>query len=170
MSKLFSRSKYKLKSALYDLQNVASDDSALDSACFNLQQSLEFALKYIFECEGYVYPWGHSISKIISALESYIDIPGSVSVFKDKAGIYTAWESESRYTDSFIGSIKDANECVNRLRDLHEYIETTYHKTSDVSNEAIEWCKTNAPDALRSLPVEELLEHMLPIYEIYKDK
>lgn len=168
MSKLFSRSKSRLESAVRDLRSIASDDSALDGACFQLQQSLEFAIKYMFECTGHKYPWGHSVRDLIDSLENVISIPEELSVFKDKADLYTKWETDSRYLDSFVATVKDAKECVIRLKSLHDYIDRTYHKRIEVDSEIMQWCKNNAPEALRSAPVEELLDNMLPLYDKYK--
>lgn len=167
MSKLFSRSKMCLKSANYALSQLADEDAALDNACFQLQQSLEFAIKYMVEVRTGSYPWGHSIEELICSLENTTGIPAELSIFKDKAKTYTSWERDSRYMDSFPATVSDAKECASRLQALHSYIETEYCTKTEVSEEVLHWCRDNAPGALAEAPVEEMLTYMLPIYEQY---
>lgn len=167
MSKLFSRSKMCLKSANYALSQLTNEDAALDNACFQLQQSLEFAIKYIFEVSTGNHPWGHSIEELICTLENTIDIPAELAVFKGKAKTYTAWERDSRYLDSFVATVSDAKECAERLEDLHMYIEHEYVANTEVPKEVLQWCKDNAPGALSDAPIEEMLTYMLPIYAQY---
>lgn len=166
MSKLLSRSKTYLVSALFNL-NRTDDISALDAACFLLQQSLEFSIKYIYECEGLTYDYTHSITNLISKLESNASILPELAVFKDKADVYTKWEAESRYLDSFYAAYQDAKECAERLKKLHEAIECNFANKAEVSDDIINWCKENAPDAMKDLPLEELLTYMMPLYDTY---
>lgn len=59
MSKLLHRAHTKLALAQYSIERINEDDAFLDSACFEIQQSIEFALKYWIELSGlgvFTYP------------------------------------------------------------------------------------------------------------------
>ena len=49
MSKLLERAKVKLENAQNDYDKIQKSDAYLDDCCFNLQQAIEFTLKYIVE-------------------------------------------------------------------------------------------------------------------------
>lgn len=102
MSMVLKKSKQALKGARFYLKQAETDDAGLSWCCFMLHQSLEFTLKYMFECEGVKYPWGHDIRVLIHELR---DRGVNLKIFdfiEMKAETYNSWEAESRYKDSFL--------------------------------------------------------------------
>ena len=49
MSKLLARAKVRLKNAQNDYYYLSVDDAYVDDCCYNLQQCIEYCLKYIVE-------------------------------------------------------------------------------------------------------------------------
>lgn len=165
MSKLLLRSKSRLVSAKADLLRVADDDAALDGACFQLHQSLEFALKAAFEAAGMRYPYGHDIVALLKNAESVGILTKEMLAFKRDADMYTKWETESRYTESFLATVSDANLCVARLEALHASMEDSVQSNNTVDDTIYRWCYENAPAATKELPRQEMLDQMLPLYQ-----
>ena len=106
MSKLLARAKVKRRNAEFDYYHLAEDDAFVDDCCFNLQQSIELALKYLVELNGENYIENHDIRAQINKLKqigAYIPCEEKLRLY---AALINSWEVESRYNDSFV-AIKD---------------------------------------------------------------
>ena len=68
MSKLLARAKAKKSSAENSYNNMSLDDAYIDECCFNLQQAIEFTLKYLVEMSGERYIENHDIRAQINKL------------------------------------------------------------------------------------------------------
>lgn len=55
MSKLLARAKAKRTNVINCYNQISLDDAYIDECCFNLQQGIEFCLKYIVEMSGKIY-------------------------------------------------------------------------------------------------------------------
>lgn len=164
MSKLLRRSKQRLISASNDWKYVSTDDSFVDGACFQLQQSMEFALKYLAEIMGIPYERTHDIRKLVECIKDSTDI--SIPVLDkvlQNADTYTSWEIKSRYTDDFIAVRKDVEYAFKVASELVSYIDN-FSKTAVPPKDAIEWCRKNAPEPLKVLDDNSLWEEMRDIY------
>ena len=74
MSKLLARAKAKKYSADNSYNLMSIDDAYIDECCFNLQQAIEFTLKYLVEMSGERYIENHDIRAQINKLKS-LDSP-----------------------------------------------------------------------------------------------
>lgn len=122
MSKLLSRSKISLEHAKADYDKINTNDCYLDSCCFHLQQCIEFLLKGIVEMNGMQYAENHDIRANLNILNRLnIEIPCEKELRLLASTLYS-WETESRYKESFIASIKDIDEVLKIADILTEYI------------------------------------------------
>lgn len=121
MSKLLQRAKVKLANAEHDYYNISVDDAYLDDCCYNLQQCIEYTLKYIVEMNGENYIETHDVRAQLNKLKNInVKLP-----FEDKirklAAVLNSWEAESRYNDNFIAVIEDVNEIKELAKDIINY-------------------------------------------------
>lgn len=110
MSKLLARAKAKRFSAENSYNNITVDDAYIDECCINLQQTIEFCLKYLVEMAGDVYPENHDIRTQINKLKKlgqYIPCEDELRLF---ASLINSWEVETRYNDNFTALIEDIDE------------------------------------------------------------
>lgn len=61
MSKLLRRAKTKYNNAQNSFSRIAEDDAYADDCYYNLQQCIEFTLKYLIEVNGKRYVENHDI-------------------------------------------------------------------------------------------------------------
>ena len=93
----------KLEIAKLALNYNSNDDAYVRNACFLIQQSIEFGLKYVLELHGVEYPHTHHIATLLN----YMPVT-SRKFFKDvekDAAIITKMETETRYPSSFHATI-----------------------------------------------------------------
>lgn len=122
MSKLFSKAKLLFESAEYHYRHIADDDCHLDLCCYDLQQSIEFALKGIVELNGLDYAENHEIRSNLNILNrNQIEIPYEKEL-RLLANTLYQWETDSRYKDSFIAAIGDVDEAFIYAKALLDYI------------------------------------------------
>lgn len=118
MSRLLARAIARLDGARFYRENVAEDDAYLDSCCFSLQQSIEFALKYLVEQTGTPYKFGHDISiQLNDLIKAGIHIPHEKE-FCMAAATINSWETESMYNDSFTAAISMVDDFIAYTDDL----------------------------------------------------
>lgn len=165
MSNLFVRSKARFDLAAAAWKHKKNDEGYLELVCFDVQQSMEFTLKYILECNGIKYPRTHDIKRLIKLLEEEGNCPNEVKALKENADDYTKWEADSRYDDDFMETVSVIDDALTKLRTLIKYTESTYEQRPYIDDAALQWCLDNAPEALKQVSREELLELMLPIYK-----
>lgn len=107
MSKLLARAKVKKFSADNSYNYISVDDAYIDECCFNLQQTIEFCLKYLVEISGEKYIENHDIRaqmSILKRLEKYIPCEEQL---RQMASTLNSWAVETRYNDNFVALIED---------------------------------------------------------------
>ena len=107
MSKLLARAKAKKFSADNSYNYISVDDAYIDECCFNLQQAIEFCLKYLVEMCGEKYIENHDIRaqmNILKRLEKYIPCEEQL---RQMASTLNSWAVETRYNDNFVALIED---------------------------------------------------------------
>lgn len=116
MSKLLARAKVKRFNAENDYLLISQDDAFLDDCCYNLQQTVEFSLKYIVEMNGENYVENHDVRAQLNKLRTMgVTLPFGEDI-RRLASVLNSWEAESRYNDDFTSLIEDVED-VRRLAD-----------------------------------------------------
>lgn len=110
MSKLLSRAEVSLENAEHNYGRIHIDDSYLDACCYNLQQSIEFSLKFLVEMTGQQYAENHDIRANINILNKAGYHVNYEKELRNMASTLYSWETESRYKDSFVAVIEDVEE------------------------------------------------------------
>lgn len=121
MSKLLARAKAKKFSADNSYHFISVDDAYLDECCFNLQQAIEFSLKYLVEINGEEYIENHDIRaqmNILKRLDKYIPCEKELRLL---ASTINTWAVETRYNDNFMALIDDVEEARKIADELIEY-------------------------------------------------
>ena len=124
MSKLLRRAKTKLSGAHHSYRHIAEDDAFADDCCYNLQQCIEFTLKYIVEMNGKKYVENHDIRAQLNILKKL-----GVTLPKEKElRLYSAtlnsWEAESRYNDNFVSLEDDIKDMFEIAEELVKYADS----------------------------------------------
>ena len=124
MSKLLARAKVKRENAENDYYRIAEDDAYLDDCCYNLQQSIEFALKYIIELNGVDYVEKHDLRVHLNRLrELGVELPFSQKI-RQMASTLNSWEAESRYNDEFTSLIEDVDDARELADEIISYADS----------------------------------------------
>lgn len=124
MSKLLARAKVKYKNALNDYYQLSQDDAYVDDCCYNLQQCIEYCLKYIVELNGENYVENHDVRAQLNKLkELKVKLPFEETIRKN-ASLLNSWEAESRYNDDFIALIEDINDIKSLAKQIIEYADS----------------------------------------------
>ncbi len=165
MSKLLRRAYARLVSAKSSLEHIDEDDAFLDTACFDVQQSMEFALKYWIEMSGLGYARTHDISNLVSQLIAHGVRADVLYEINNNASLYTSWETRARYYNDFSSTLHDVTTAIDLSDKLIEFIKTSYVVHSESDDDLLAWCNEFAPEAIKARPVHEMLEIMRPIYE-----
>lgn len=121
MSKLLARAKVKYRNALNDYYQFSVDDAYIDDCCYNLQQSIEYCLKYIVELNGSNYVENHDIRVQLNKLKELKAKFPFEEVIRKNASIINSWETESRYNDDFTALIEDIDEIMSLTKDIIDY-------------------------------------------------
>lgn len=123
MSKLLARAKAKYEGSLFYRTKVSVDDAFVDSLCFELQQSLELALKAAVELSGEQYVMNHDIRAQLNKLEQLgVTVPHATAL-RNLAVTINSWETESRYRDSFIATMSDVDAVLEYTKDIISFVE-----------------------------------------------
>ena len=107
MSKLLARAKVKRTNAENDYYNISVDDAFLDDCCYNLQQTIEYCLKYIIELHGENYVENHDIRAQLNKIKNMDIVLPFEDDIRHMASTLNSWEAESRYNDNFTAVIED---------------------------------------------------------------
>lgn len=118
MSKLLSRAIVSLENAEHNYKLIQDDDAYLDACCYNLQQAIEFALKFLVEMTGQQYAENHDIRANINILNRINYHISHESEIRNMASTLYGWETESRYKDSFVAVIEDVENAFKYARAL----------------------------------------------------
>lgn len=164
MSKLLRRAYARLVSAKSNIERVSEDDAFLDTACFDVQQSLEFALKYWIELSGLGYARTNDIANLIAQLVAHGERADVLTEINNNANLYTSWETRSRYYDDFCSTVHDVTVAVELSTKLINLLKS-FSNPNEKDDAFLAWCNEFAPEAIKSRPVHEMMEIMRPIYE-----
>lgn len=110
MSKLLSRARVALENAEHNYRLIQQDDCYLDACCYNLQQAIEFSLKFLVEMTGQLYAENHDVRvniNILNRVDYHISYEREI---RGMASTLYGWETESRYKDSFVAVIADVED------------------------------------------------------------
>lgn len=118
MSKLLSRAEVSFDNAEHNYNKINIDDCYLDACCYNLQQSIEFSLKFLVEMTGQQYAENHDIRSNINILNKVDYHIKNEKELRNMASTLYSWETESRYRDSFVALIEDVEEAFVYAKDL----------------------------------------------------
>ncbi|MBQ8292358.1 MAG: HEPN domain-containing protein [Bacilli bacterium] len=123
MSKLLARAKAKRFSAENSYNNMALDDAYIDECCFNLQQAIEFCLKYLVEMSGEAYIENHDIRAQMNKLKKMDKYFPCEEKLRFMASTINSWEVDTRYNDNFVALLEDIDEARDIADELIEYCE-----------------------------------------------
>lgn len=105
-----ARAKVKRDNAEYNYQRISVDDAYLEACCNDLQQAIEFTLKYCVEMTGQAYVENHDVRAQINLLDNAkADIPCKDRL-RQLAPMLLEWEASSRYNDNFVAMIEDIDD------------------------------------------------------------
>lgn len=121
MSKLLARAKAKKFSADNSYNFMSVDDAYIDECCFNLQQAIEFSLKYLVEMSGEDYIENHDIRAQMNKLKSMDKYIPCENKLRQMASTLNSWQVESRYNDNFVALLDDINDAREIAEELINY-------------------------------------------------
>lgn len=121
MSKLLARAKAKKFSADNSYNFMSVDDAYIDECCFNLQQAIEFSLKYLVEMSGEDYIENHDIRAQMNKLKSMDKYIPCENKLRQMASTLNSWQVESRYNDNFVALLDDINDAREIADELINY-------------------------------------------------
>ena len=121
MSKLLARAKAKRSSAENSYNNMSIDDAYVDECCFNLQQVIEFSLKYLVEMAGENYVENHDIRAQMNKLKKLGKFIPCEEKLRLLASTINSWEVETRCNDNFVALLEDINDVKKIADELIEY-------------------------------------------------
>ena len=123
MSKLHARAKAKRANVINNYQQMSLDDAYIDECCYNLQQGIEFCLKYVVEMLGESYVETHDIRAQLNMLKKLnVEIPCEKEL-RMLASTLNSWEAETRYNDNFVALLEDIDEAREIADELIDYCE-----------------------------------------------
>ena len=123
MSKLLARAKAKRFSAENSYNFMSIDDAYIDECCFNLQQAIEFSLKYLVEISGEAYIENHDIRAQMNKLKKMDKYFPCEEKLRLMASTINSWEVDTRYNDNFIALLEDIDEARVIADELIKYCE-----------------------------------------------
>ena len=123
MSKLFARAKAKRANVINSYQQMSLDDAYIDECCYNLQQGIEFCLKYVVEMLGESYVETHDIRAQLNMLKKLNVESPCEKELRMLASTLNSWEAETRYNDNFVALIEDIDYAIVILDKLISYSE-----------------------------------------------
>ena len=121
MSKLLARAKAKKFSADNSYNFMSIDDAYIDECCFNLQQAIEFTLKYLVEMSGENYIENHDIRAQMNKLKNLDQFIPCENKLRQMASTINTWAVETRYNDNFVALLDDINDARIIADELIEY-------------------------------------------------
>lgn len=133
MSKLLSRSSARLSSAKSNWDKRNYDDAYVDLTCFDLKQSMEFALKYLIEMNGERYVTTHDLNAQLNKIDKMNIHDPVLEKVRLKSYVYNSWETESRYKDSFIPLAADVEEAISVCKELILFVESNTNQKAELN-------------------------------------
>lgn len=126
MSKQLRRAEAFLASVKYCMERRHEDDAFLDVACFDLQQSIQFALSYWLEMLNIQHDRTLSIVDLISQLAAHGENADILFEINNNADLYKYWEECSRECDNFSCALQDVTATVELATRLITHIKSIY--------------------------------------------
>lgn len=112
---LFDKAVTNFNSALILRKFAETDESQLNIIAYHLQQSVEFAAKYILETNGVIYPKTHDIDQLVQlAEENNVNLQMQNNLI-DKAEMLTLWEQKSRYVLGYKIDLKKIDAIIPKI-------------------------------------------------------
>lgn len=97
-----------------------NDEYYMDICCYHIQQAIEKLLKAFIELKGERYAFTHDVSRLY---ENYIQLGGKPISYLDlMGGTLTAWESGSRYKDSFFATMRELDSAIEIYHTLDQFV------------------------------------------------
>lgn len=151
-----------------NFKHYQADESFLNEMCYNLQQALEHYIKAIFELQGKTYPAVHQISILLNVLgDKGFHIPMENDI-RQNVDSYDNWSTATRYNTNFYTTLELVNKTKEICYALKDYVLRMFESCT-YSEEAIVWCRQNAPTAIKNSSNDELWEFMKDSYYKLKD-
>lgn len=118
MTTLLDRAKDKLDTVMYKSKHTTYDDAMCDNMCFDIQQCIEFTLKWKLEQIGIQYPKTHDLRSLCDLLEESGVSVYSVANLSDRADSITKWETTSRYGNGVLSNKYSVDIAIKICEDL----------------------------------------------------
>lgn len=163
MGELLNKAKRRLHVAKFDKDEVYKDYKFMDMLGFDLHQAVVLILMDILDTNGIEYKPTHDIQLLISYLPVDVTQRYDISELEKIAGEITSWHSSMRKS-KFWADLNDINKVFSCCEGLIVYAD----ETGKIPEGAIEWCRENAPDALKDSSVNELWLNMQSAYRRFK--
>ena len=166
MSVLLLNAKTKIKSV--DLAIDYLEDTQFNFSgeiCFNIQQILEFTIKYVLEVKCVEYRRSYDIEYLFDLLSSVCELSDVAVQLRTVADKITKWEASSRYDEGFTVEPNTVRETYSLVKRFYEEVSSKYATpTIKYTEQQIQWCRTNAPDSIKHLSDDELWDVMSDSY------
>lgn len=105
----------------------------MDLTCFDLQQSMEFALKYLIEMNGERYVTTHDLNAQLNKIDKMNIHDPVLEKVRLKSYVYNSWETESRYKDSFMPLAADVEEAISVCKELILFVESNTNQKAELN-------------------------------------
>lgn len=126
MSKQLHRAEAYLTSVRYCIERRHEDDAFLDTACFDLQQSIQFALSYWLEMLNVQHDKTLSIVDLISQLVAQGENADILFEINNNTDLYKYWKECSRECDNFSCTLQDVTAAVELATRLITHVKSIY--------------------------------------------
>ena len=118
------------KYSIEELNDSQGYDSALDKACFDAQQALEFLMKAILLEYGVPFDKTHDISYLSDLLEKTGITFDEKEALDTLASTITSWEEKGRYYEG----IKTKKETVKRVYRIMDALNEAFLRVQEENN------------------------------------
>lgn len=126
MSKQLRRAEVFLSSAKFGIERRDEDSAFLDVACFDLQQSIQFALSYWLEMLNVQHDRTLSIVNLISQLVAHGENADILFEINNNTDLYRYREECSRECDNFSCALQDVTATVELATRLITRVKSIY--------------------------------------------
>ena len=166
MSVLLLNAKTKIKAVDLTIDYLEDTQFNFSSEiCFNIQQILEFTIKYVLEVKCVEYRRSHDIEYLFDLLSSVCELSDVAIQLRNVANKITKWETSSRCDEGFIAEPYTIRETYNLVKMFYQEVSSKYATpTIKYTEQQIRWCRINAPDSIKHLSNDELWDVMSDSY------
>lgn len=112
---LFDKAVANFNTAIILRKYAETDESQINIISYHLQQSMEFAIKYMLEINGVRYPKTHDIDQLIQLAKDNNVKLKIQKTLSDKADMLTLWEQKSRYVLDYKVNIEKIDEVLPKI-------------------------------------------------------